>query len=137
MSVGYEKVDWSSTVESVQVKYPRGQINRLAGEVIYRQFKPSKQISRRNFAFKKGFLRTVSVTFDKQYVVNQGIEKLFQGFIEKYGEGVMDGSQAPYMISYMWHGRDTKVTFSYAPKRPDMTVILYEYADNIESAGEN
>lgn len=123
---GYEKVGWNSSVESVRAKYPKGQINKLSDEVIYRQFRPNRQVARRNFAFKNGRLHTVSVTFEKEYVEKHGIEKLFQEYVKRYGEAVMDSSQAPHMISYLWSGVDTKISLSFAPKRPDMTVILYE-----------
>ena len=126
---GYEKVDWSSSVESVRLKYPKGQLSKLADEVIYRQFKPNQQVGRRNFAFKNGRLHTVSIALEKQYVEKHGIEKLFQEYVKRYGEGVMDSSQAPHMISYLWSGVGTKISFSYAPKRPDMTVIIFESVD--------
>lgn len=123
---GYEKVAWNSSVETVRINYPRGQISKLADAIIYRQYKPINKILRRNFAFKEGLLHTVSLTYEKQYVVKQGIEKIFQDFVRSYGEGKMDSSQAPHMISYVWQENGTKISFSYAPKRPDMTVMIFE-----------
>jgi hypothetical protein len=125
---GYEKVGWNSSVESVRVKYPGGQIVTLADAIIYRQYKPVNNILRRNFAFKNGFLRTVSVTLEKRYVVKLGVEKLRQDYVRKYGDGQMDSSQAPHIINCVWEDSGTRIYLSYAPKRPDMTVIIFESA---------
>ena len=123
---GYERILWNSGIEKVAHKYPRGQTGKLGQEVFYRQLKPNVTIARRNFAFKNDRLHTVSVAYDRRYVEKKGIERLLAGQKKVFGEGVMDISQAPHMISCRWENRDTTVTFSYAPKRPDMTVIVYE-----------
>ena len=123
---GYENIAWNSGVEAVMAKYPKGQLGKLADELIYRQYKPNQQIARRNFAFKNGKLHTVSLTFDKRYVEKHGIEKLLAEHSKLYGEAEVDRSQAPHMISCVWQSDKTRISFAYAPKRPDMTVVIYE-----------
>jgi len=123
---GYEKVLWDSAVESVISKYPRGQLGKLAEEVVYRQYKPSPTIARRNFAFSKNKLHTVTVVYEKRYIEKYGIEKLLGDYSKRYGDGLMDAAQAPHMISCSWQSDNTRILLSYAPKRPDMTVIIYE-----------
>jgi hypothetical protein len=122
----YEKVSWDSSVKSVVAKYPQGRLGKLAEELIYRQYKPNAQIARRNFAFREGKLHTVTVTYEKRYIEKHGIERLLQMHSKRYGEGVMDASQAPHMISWSWQSASTRILFAYAPKRPDMTVMIYE-----------
>lgn len=124
----YEKLAWDSSIKSVIARYPRGQIGKLAEEVVYRQYKPSPQIARRNFAFSKDKLHTVTVVYEKHYIEKYGIEKLLRDYSKRYGDGVMNTSQAPHMISCSWQSGDTRVQLAYAPKRPDMTVIIYEKA---------
>jgi len=137
ITAGDEKVGWNTSFESVQIKYPKGNISTLADATIYRQYKPVKKILRRNFAFKKGLLHAVSVTFEEKYVVKYGIEKLFQDFVKVYGDGVMDSSRAPHMISYVWQDNGTRISFSYAPKRPDMTVVIFESVDKVGGTANN
>jgi len=45
---------------------------------------------------------------------------------KQYGEGVIDRSSAPHMVTYRWQGKDIRITFAYAPKRPEFTVLMYE-----------
>jgi hypothetical protein len=30
------------------------------------------------------------------------------------------------MVTYRWEDASTKITFAYAPKRADMTILMYE-----------
>jgi len=59
---------------------------------------------------------------------------MLQDFVKSYCEGQMDISQVPHMINYVWQDKDTKISFSYASKRPDMTVITFESVG--EAAGQ-
>lgn len=123
---GYEKLSWGAEFTQVSKKYPRGQLAKLGSEVIYKQQKPTKMIARRNFAFSNGRLHAITIAFEKRYIESKGIEQLLGEQKQSFGEGHMDRSQAPHMIRYIWEGADTKITFAYAPKRPDMTMIMYE-----------
>lgn len=123
---GYEKLGWAADVAQVSKLYPRGQMVKLGNEVIYKQQKPTRVLARRNFAFNNGKLHAVSCTFEKKYVETKGIVQLLGEQKKNFGEGRVDRSQAPHMITYTWEGTDTRITFAYAPKRPDMTMIMYE-----------
>ena len=132
---GYEKLDWNSEFAKILKLYPRGQLVKLGSEVVYKQQKPTKAIARRNFAFNNGKLHTISQVFEKNYVEKIGIERLLDAKKKIYGEGRIDRSQAPHMVRYIWYGLDTKTTFAYAPKRPDMTMIIYEQVEVTAAKG--
>lgn len=123
---GYEKIKWGTHFSYVYKKFPRGQLTKLGETVVFKQQNPTKKIARRNFAFTNGNLSAVSITFEKKYVETIGIEKLLDQQIKAFGQGVMDRLKAPHMINYVWQGADTRITFAYAPKRADMTVLIYE-----------
>ena len=123
---GYEKLGWNAEFAQVVKRYPRGQMAKLGEEVIYKQIRPSKEIARRSFGFRNGKLHAVAVTLEKRYVERRGIERILSEQIKFFGEGNMDRSKAPHMINYIWEGADTRIIFAYAPKRPDMTVIMFE-----------
>lgn len=123
---GYEKLRWDTKLATVATRYPHGITARLGDEVVYRQQRPDKTIFRRNFAFREGKLHTVVVTFEKRYVEKKGIEHILRELEKQLGEGSMDRSRAPDMITTIWEGNGSRITFSYAPRRPDMTVIMYE-----------
>jgi len=123
---GYEKLGWDADIAQVVKMYPRGQMAKLGEEVIYKQIRPSKAIARRSFGFRNGKLHAVAVTLEKRHVEKMGIEQILGEQIKFFGEGNMDRSKAPHMINYIWDGADTRIIFGYAPKRPDMSVIMYE-----------
>jgi len=124
---GYERVSWGTNIDAVAKHYPRGQKGRLGDELFYRQFKPSNAIARRNFAFKDNRLHVVSVSYDRRYIERCGLERLLFEQRKLHGAGRLDTTMAPQMVSWVWVHADTKVTLSYVPKRPDITVMLYEY----------
>ena len=68
----------------------------------------------------------VSVTMDPSYVKKNGIEKLVAMQKKKYGEGIIDRTGAPHIVSYRWQGNGVKITFAYAPKKPEFTVMMFE-----------
>jgi hypothetical protein len=123
---GYGKVKWGSDTKAVSKAYPKGKMSKLGAQDVYKQLKPSREIKQRSFAFAGGKLVAVSVTFDPEHVKKTGIEKLLAAQQKQYGEGAIDRSGAPHMITYRWQGASTKITLAYAPKRPEMTVIMYE-----------
>lgn len=123
---GYEKLRWGTEFAKVVKQYPKGSVTKMHEDVIYRQQSPSKTIARRLFGFRGGKLYTVSITYDKGYVQKTGIEKLLAEQKKRFGEARVDSSQAPHMVNCVWEGKETRVTFAYAPKRPDMTVIMFD-----------
>jgi hypothetical protein len=123
---GYGKTKWNSDIKSVTKAYPKGKMAKLGAQDIYKQLKPSKEIKQRTFAFSEGKLVAVSVTLDPEHVKKNGIEKVLASQQKQYGEGAMDRSGAPHMITYRWQDNATRITFAYAPKRPEMTVLMYE-----------
>ena len=123
---GYGKQPWGASVKSVAKAYPKGTLAKLGTQDTYKQLKPSREIKQRTFAFAANRLVAVSVTMDPAYVKKSGIEKLLAQQKKQYGDGVIDRSGAPHMVKYLWQDQSTRITFAYAPKRPDMTVLMYE-----------
>lgn len=123
---GYGKQPWGANVKSVTKAYPKGKMAKLGTQDVYKQLKPSTEIKQRTFAFAAGKLVAVSVTLDPAYVAKNGIEKLLAKQQKLFGEGVIDRSGAPHMVTYRWQDKSTRITFAYAPKRPEMTVLMYE-----------
>lgn len=123
---GYAGMKWGTNVHKVMKTYKKGQMAEFGGEMIYKQVKPNKVIARRIFGFKKGNLNSVTVTFTADYVNKVGLENVLAEHAKIYGQGKMDNSQAPHMLFYTWEGKNTRIRFIYAPKRPDMTALMYE-----------
>ncbi len=123
---GYDKLPWGTGIKSVSRAYPKGKMAKLGAQDTYKQLKPAKDIKQRTFAFAANKLVAVSVTMDPAYVNKNGIEKLLAKQQKKYGEGAIDRTGAPHMITYRWQDKGTRITFAYAPKRPEMTVMMYE-----------
>lgn len=123
---GYGKQPWGADVKSVAKAYPKGTMAKLGTQDIYKQLNPSREIKQRTFAFAANKLVAVSVTLDPAYVKKSGIEKLLEKQKKQYGEGAIDRSGAPHMVKYLWQDQSTMITFAYAPKRPEMTVLMFE-----------
>lgn len=123
---GYGKQPWGASIKSVQKAYPKGQLAKLGTQDLYKQLKPSREIRQRSFAFTANKLVAVSVTMDPDYVKKNGIEKLLARQQKQYGDGLIDRTGAPHMVKYLWQDQSTRITFAYAPKRPEMTVLMYE-----------
>lgn len=123
---GYGKQSWGAGIKSVTKAYPKGKLAKLGTQDVYKQLKPSREIKQRTFAFAANGLTAVSVTLDPGYVNKNGIEKLLARQQKLYGPGVIDRSGAPHMVTYRWQDQSTRITFAYAPKRPEMTVLMYE-----------
>jgi hypothetical protein len=113
-------------MKKVAKAYPKGKIAKLGTQDIYKQSKPAGDIKQRTFAFVGNKLVAVSVTMDPAYVTKTGIEKLMAKQKALYGEGVIDRTGAPHMVTCRWQDQSTKITFAYAPKRPEMTVLMFE-----------
>jgi hypothetical protein len=123
---GYGKQPWGSSVKSVQKAYPKGKLSKLGTQDLYKQLKPSSDIKQRSFAFTANKLVAVSVTMDPAYVKKTGIEKILANQKKRYGEGLIDRTGAPHMVKYLWQDQSTRITMAYAPKRPEMTVLMFE-----------
>lgn len=123
---GYGKQPWGAEMKSVMKAYPKGKILKLGSQDIYKQLKPSSEIKQRTFAFTAGKLVAVSVTMNPDYVNKNGIEKLLAKQKKLYGDGVIDRAGAPHMVTYRWQDQATRITFAYAPKKPEMTVLMFE-----------
>lgn len=123
---GYGKTPWGADAHAIAKAYPKGKMSKLGTQDLYKQTAPNSQIKQRSFAFSANKLVAVSVTFSPEYVKKNGIEKLLAKQKKLYGEGVVDRSGAPHMVSYRWQNAETKITFAYAPKKPEMTIMMYE-----------
>lgn len=123
---GYGKQPWGADIKSVTKAYPKGKMAKLGTKDVYKQLKPTKEIKQRSFAFAGNKLVAVSVTMDPAYVNKNGIENLLEKQKKLYGDGVIDRTGAPHMVTYRWQDQSTRITFAYAPKRPEMTVLMYE-----------
>lgn len=123
---GYGKSPWGSTIQSITKAYPKGKMGKLGKQDIYKQLNPSKEIKQRVFAFSANKLVAVSVTMNPDYVRKSGIEKLLAKQKKIFGEGVIDRTGAPHMVTFRWQDNGTRITFAYAPKRPEMTVMMFE-----------
>ncbi len=123
---GYAETKWGADLHAVMKNYPKGEIAKLGNQLLYKQTAPNKEMKQRTFAFRDNRLSAVSVTFNPNYVKKAGIENLLKKHKKSYGAGALDNSSAPHMVSYRWEDARTKITFAYAPKRADMTVLMYE-----------
>ena len=123
---GYGKQPWGASVKSVEKAYPKGKLSKLGTQDLYKQLNPSREIKQRSFAFTGNKLVAVSVTMDPAYVKKNGIENLLAKQQKQFGQGDIDRSGAPHMVKYLWQDQSTRITFAYAPKRPEMTVLMYE-----------
>ena len=123
----YGELKWGTDIHQVMKAYPKGAMGDYQKEVIYTQDNPDETIASRIFAFKEGKLASVAMTFTADYVKKTGLENLKQTYMKQYGKGkqVGQGSKA-HMISYVWEGKKTRVSFVYVPNRPEMTVMQYE-----------
>lgn len=123
---GYGKMPWGTDAHKIVNTFSKGEMAKLGAQDIYKQKNPNKEMKQRTFAFRDSKLVAVSVTFNPAYVKKVGIETLLAKHKKVYGEGTIDRSNAPHMVSYKWDGAATRITFAYAPKRADMTVLLFE-----------
>jgi hypothetical protein len=125
LPAGYADVKWGTQFHKIMEAYPKGQVGEYHEEMIYTQDNPEETIATRIFAFKDGKLSSVAVTFSADYVRKTGLENLLQRYIKLYGKGKSSGSTS-HMSSYVWEGKQTRITFLYVPSRTDMTVMHFE-----------
>ena len=122
---GYEGLKWGTDIHTVMKAYPKGAMEDFKKDGIYTQDNPDETIASRIFGFKEGKLSSVSVTYAAAYVKKTGLETLKQMHIKQYGKGNQVG-QGSHMVSYVWEGKKTRLSFVYVPNRPEMTVMQYE-----------
>jgi hypothetical protein len=124
---GYAKTPWGADTRTVSKSFPKGKLSKVGPQDVYKQTEPNSEIRQRSFAFspKKGLV-AVSVTFKPGYVKKTGIENLLAKQKKLYGEGAIDRTGAPHMVTYRWQDAVTRITFAYAPKKPDLTIMIYE-----------
>jgi hypothetical protein len=123
---GYAGMKWGTDLQTVKKKYLKGEITQFHTDVAYKQQNPNAEIAQRTFIFKDNKLVGVSIKFDAEYVMKIGIDSLLAQHKKAYGEGILDKSKGPHATTYIWNGRNTRITYAYAPKRPDMCVILFQ-----------
>ena len=123
---GYAGTKWGSDMHAIMKSYPKGEMGQLGSQLLYKQKSPNKEMKQRTFAFRENRLAAVTVTFNSDYVKKTGIENLLKKHKKAYGTGTLDNSSAPHMVTYLWEDASTKIKFAYAPKRPDMTILMYE-----------
>jgi hypothetical protein len=125
---GYAGTRWGTDLQHVMKTYPKGKTGEAhgGGGTTYRQDNPNSTIAMRVFNFKDNKLTGVTVRFSEEYVQSNGIDNLIAQHRKNYGEGKIDRSKAPHMVTYVWEGPKTRISFAYAPKRLDMTVMLFE-----------
>ncbi len=123
---GYAGLKWGTDLQTVMKQYKGGATSKVHEDVLYKQTSPNREIATRLFMFKDNKLIAVSVKFDAEYVMKIGIDSLLSQHKKYYGEGTPDKSSGPHMTTFIWDGRSTRITYAYAPKRPDMCVILFQ-----------
>ncbi len=123
---GYAGLKWGTDMQAIKKQYRGGTESKIHDDVLYKQTSPNREIAARIFTFKDTKLISVSVKFDAEYVMKIGIDSLLAQHKKAYGEGTPDKSQGPHMVMYRWDGHTTRITYAYAPKRPDMCVILFQ-----------
>jgi hypothetical protein len=123
---GYAGVPWDTDVARITKTYKKGSLGTLHDQLIYKQLQPNKDIRQRSFAFKDNKLFAVTVSFSPDYVKKTGLENLLALHQKYYGTGQMDRRNAPHLISYIWENNSTKITFAYAPRKPEYTVLMYQ-----------
>lgn len=122
---GYAGIPWGADAHKIMKEFPKGEMGTMGEMIVYRQLNPNKRIRQRMFGFENGKLKAVSVSFSGNYVKKTGLEKLLAEHRKSYGPGAMDNSKAPHIVSCVWEDSKTRISFTYAPKRPEMSVVNY------------
>lgn len=123
---GYAGLKWGTTMETVKKQFPKGKVSKFHTDEAYTQENPNADIALRTFIFKDNKLIGTSVKFNAEYVMKVGLDNLLAQHKKAYGDGKLDRSQGAHMITYVWDGPQSRVTYAYAPKRADMCVVLFQ-----------
>lgn len=122
---GYAGMPWDTEVAAIMKAYPRGTLGKLADQLIYKQVQPSRELRQRSFAFRDNKLFAVTISFAPDFVSKTGLDHLLAIHQKNFGIGQMDRSNAPHLYSYVWENGKTKITFAYAPGKPEYTVLMF------------
>lgn len=123
---GYAGIPWGTDYHQIIRTFPNGSLGKIGEQIVYKQLKPNQEIRQRTFAFVDNRLVAVTVSFDGNYVKKTGLEKLLAAHRRAYGKDTIDRSNAPHLVSSIWESEVTRITFAYAPKRPDMTIVMFQ-----------
>jgi len=123
---GYAGMKWGTDLQTVKKLYPKGEPSQFHTDVAYKQHNPNAEIAVRTFIFRENKLVGASVKFSADYVMKIGLDNLLAQHKKSYGEGKLDNSQGPHLITYVWEGPHTRITYAYAPKRADMCIVLFQ-----------
>lgn len=126
---GYAGMRWGTDMHTVIKNFPGVVPSQKGGELVFRQDKPNSEISQRSFVFQGKKLVAVTVKFNADYVKKTGVEKLLRTHQKFYGKGTVDKSSGGHLVSHVWESPRTRITYAYAPKRPDMTAVLFQFKD--------
>jgi hypothetical protein len=127
---GYVTTPWGTDATKVMKSFPKGIMGRLHNQLIYKQLQPTKDIRQRSFAFHDNKLHAITISFAPAYVNKIGIENLLAKHQKQFGTGKMDRSNAPHLISCVWEDDTTRITFAYAPRKPEYTVLMFQQKQN-------
>lgn len=123
---GYSGLPWGTDYHRIIKSFPNGSLGRVGEQIVYKQTNPNREIRQRTFAFVNNALVAVSVSFNGDYVKKTGLEKLITMHQKSYGQGTVDRSNAPHLVSMIWESDQSRVTLAYAPKKPEMTIVMFQ-----------
>ncbi len=123
---GYRETPWGTDLRKVMADYPSGNLGRFQNDYVYRQFNPNWEIFIRTFSFKGDKLVGVSIRFNPDYVKRRGTSRILATYRKMFGEGAYERAPSPHVITYTWESGATRISFGYVPKRPDMTIMIFQ-----------
>ena len=123
---GYRETPWGTDLRKVMAEYPGGNLGRHNNDYVYRQFNPNQEIFIRTFRFRDDKLMGVSIKFNPDYVKRRGTGRILSTYRKMFGEGAYERAPSPHVITYTWEDAENRISFGYTPKRPDMTIMIFE-----------
>lgn len=123
---GYGGLRWGTDIHTVLKAFRNGTLGKIGGQMVYTQRDPDRTARQRTFGFGSSGLEAVSITFRSSYVHQVGIEAIVRQLMKNLGEGRLDRSSAPHLLSYFWEDPFTRITLTFSGTSPDMTVLLFQ-----------
>ena len=123
---GYGGLRWGTDIHTVLKTFRNGTLGKIGGQMVYTQRNPDSTARQRTFGFSNSGLEAVSITFRTSYVQQVGIETIVRQLMKNFGEGHLNRSSAPHLISYYWEDHFTRITLTFSGTSPDMTVLLFQ-----------
>ena len=123
---GYGGLRWGTDIHTVLKTFRNGTLGKIGGQMVYTQRDPDRTARQRTFGFSSSGLEAVSITFRASYVQQVGIETILRQLMKNFGEGHLNRSSAPHLISYFWEDPFTRITLTFSGTSPDMTVLLFQ-----------